>query len=325
MTYSLLHRSPCCVEVWVFGSVGGEKRISKTLPYFHTPHSLQDAPGFKGEMLLADAMHNPAQHTDRCVIAVVASKEVGGRAYVECLSAREQARYAGIGHPDRKARWLAGRLVAKYLFLMQMNRAGTIGAGPPVLVPITFERLAAFLPWMYRQVEVLPPDTTSRGAPRLTWGGEACPAHRVSLSHANGTTCACIAGGSALGIDLERSVPRIHAFYQGNFTEAERHWVAQTASKTRFSPAWLYTLLWTLKESVLKSNVLEKEISVWDFPRIDVQLQVDPRQLTAASQQARLGDQFLLSTARVSAPSCRADVRIAMTATRKLVLTVLNT
>ena len=256
---------------------------------------------------------------------MVASKEVGGQAYVECLSAREQARYAAIGHSDRKARWMAGRLAAKYLFLMQMNRAGTIGAGPPVLVPITFERLAAFMPWMYRHVEVLPPDTASRGAPRLTWDGEACSAHRVSLSHANGITCACIAGGSALGIDLEQSEPRIHAFYQGNFTETERCWVAQTASETRFSPTWLYTLLWTLKESVLKSNVLEKKISVWDFPRIDVQLQVDPQHLTTASRQARLGDQFVICSAQVRGPSCRADVRVAMTATRKLVLTVLNT
>ena len=266
-----------------------------------------------------------SQHTDRCAVAVVASKEVDGRAYVECLSVREQARYAAIGHPGRKARWLAGRLATKYLFLMQMDRAGTIGAGPPVLVPITFERLAAFLPWMYRHVEVLPPDTDARSAPRLTWDGEACPAHRISISHANGTTCACIAGGSALGIDLEQAVSRIHAFYQGNFTEAERHWVAQIASETCFSPTWLYTLLWTLKESVLKSNVLEKEISVWDFPRIDVQLRVDPRQLTAASRHARLGDQFVICTAHVSGPSCHADVRVAMTATRKLVLTVLNT
>ncbi len=270
-------------------------------------------------------MSTHAQHTDRCAVAVVASKEVSGPGYVECLSEREQARFAAIVDPSRKARWLAGRLAAKYLFLMQMNRAGTIEAGPPVLVPITFERLAAFLPWMYRHVEVLAPDATSGGAPRLTWGGEVCPAHRVSLSHANGTTCACIAGGSTLGIDLEESVPRIHAFYRGNFTEAERQWVAQIASETRFSPTWLFTLLWTLKESVLKANVLEKEISVWDFPRIDVRLRVDPRQLTAASRHARLGDQFLLCTAHVNGPSCRADVRVAMTATRKLVLTVLNT
>jgi len=270
-------------------------------------------------------MHGTSRHTNRCAVAVVASKEVSGAAYVECLSEREQARYAGIGHPDRQARWLAGRLAAKYLFLMQMNRAGTIGAGPPMLVPLTFERLAAFLPWMYRHVEVLPPETTPRGAPRLTWGGEACPDHRVSISHANGTTCACIAAGSTLGIDLEESVPRIHAFYRGNFTDAERQWVAQSASETRFSPAWLYTLLWTLKEAVLKANILEKEISVWDFPRIGVQLQVDPRQLTAASRQARLGDHFVVCDARISSPAGRADVRVAMTATRKLVLSVLNT
>ena len=124
---------------------------------------------------------------------------------------------------------------------------------------------------------------------------------------------------------MEESVPRIQAFYRGNFTDAERRWVGQIAGETRFSPTWLFTLLWTLKEAVLKANVLEKEISVWDFPRIDVQLQVDPRQLTAVSRQTRLGNHFVICKAQISAPAGRADVRVAMTATRKLVLTVLNT
>ncbi len=265
------------------------------------------------------------RHTNRCAVAVIASSEVNGPAYLACLSEREQARYAALTHPERKARWLAGRLAAKYLFLIQMNRTGTIGAGPPVFVPVTLERLAAFMPWMYRQVEVLTPEPSGQGAPRLMWGGDVCPTHRLSVSHANGTTCACIAGGDTLGIDLEESVPRIPAFYRGNFTEGERQWVAQTASATRFSPTWLYTLLWTLKESVLKAHVFEKAISVWDFPRIGVRLEANPQQLAATARQARLGEQFLLCKAEVNGPAFQTNIRVALTATRRLVLTVLNT
>lgn len=270
-------------------------------------------------------MPHSAQHTSRCAVAVLPSRAVDGPAYVECLSEREQARFAAIAHPDRKARWLAGRLAAKYLFLMQMNRAGTVGAGPPRFVPLTSERLAAFLPWMYQYVEVLPPEGSERGAPRLLWGGEACPAHHISLSHANGTTSACLAAGNTLGIDLEEAVHRLQAFYRGNFTAREQAWVAQCAHGTALTPTWLYTLLWTLKESVLKANVLAKQVSVWDFPRIDVHLLVDPRGLAAAAGRARLGDQFVVSAARITGPACQADVHVALTATRKLVLTVINT
>lgn len=269
-------------------------------------------------------MRDAVAHSNRCAVAVLASHEVSGQAYVDYLSDREQARWATLRHPERQARWLAGRLAAKYLFLTQKDRAGTIGAGPPVFLSLTAERLASYLPRMYRHVEVLSQGAEGSSAPRLTWRGEACPAHRVSITHANGTTCACIAEGRALGIDLEEALHRIHAFYRGTFTKRERAWVTQRAGETQLSPTWLYTLLWTLKEAVLKANILERTISVWDFPTIDVQLRASPRELETASRQAQLGDRFLMGQVSISGPKGPADVKVAMTATRALILTILN-
>ena len=208
-----------------------------------------------------------------CTVAILDSHHVSKGDQIEYLSVREQAKFVSIPHPERRHKWLAGRLAAKYLFLQHMGTqfcTGTAGPAQPVLLKLTPERLRAFSPWMYRKIEVLMNPDASNEYPRFVWCGKYHSAH-ISLSHIATMSCAAITFGSVVGIDVEIPAPRTETFYRGNFTPAERQWVRQSVDATEISPHWLFTLLWTLKEGILKA-CMSSLISVWAFPDIDINI-----------------------------------------------------
>jgi phosphopantetheinyl transferase (holo-ACP synthase) len=254
-------------------------------------------------------------------LALVAHVEVEEEAYGDHLSSREAAHLRGLANPGVRRRWLAGRLAAKNLLLR--GDAGETG-----LATLDGPRLRAFPAASYREIELLP-DAVS-GPPRLTWHGRNGrddrdgrePAPQVSITHGAAISCAALASpGAAAGLDLEMVEPRIPAFYRGNFTPRERSWAEAGARSTALPAAWLYTLLWTLKEAALKSGATAVR-SVWGFAGLEICLSADLPERLAASRRRGLGERFASFEAEAVAADRRTRARVETTSTPEAILSL---
>ncbi len=85
--------------------------------------------------------------------------------------------------------------------------------------------------------------TASSGEPEVSVDGE--PGPRVSISHAAGRAIAVAVSSGRVGIDLERIEARSDAFTTDWFTPAERKLAGTDAERQ--------TILWSIKEAVLKA------------------------------------------------------------------------
>ncbi len=182
------------------------------------------------------------------------------------LSSRERERLRHIGHVNRKARWIAGRLLVKYLLLERHDAAAEKTCETP-LRSIAATSLDRFPAWRYREIEIVPRCLRTGGHPTLTWSGESPPPY-FSLAHTAGLTAACFDRTSPIGLDAEVSCARHEAFYRVNFTPRERRWANRTAESGGLDTHRLYTLLWCMKESALKSRQADG-VSLWEIPRIE--------------------------------------------------------
>jgi len=130
------------------------------------------------------------------------------------LTPDERDQGARLKHVSRHREWLAGRVVAKWLFLRHVDRVAHPAHGtawPPTAYGVGPEALDALPGGEYRRIEIL---RAAGGAPRLSWS--AAPhveaGARVSIAH---------------------------------------RWLGRAAAAD-VSP--LATLLWTLKEACLKTG-----------------------------------------------------------------------
>jgi phosphopantetheinyl transferase len=243
-------------------------------------------------------------------LALVAADAVVERTHGDRLSSREAAHLAGLRNPRVRRRWLAGRLAVKSLLLRGV-RDGRLAA-------LDGESLCALPAASCREIEVLPVES---GPPRITWHGRELPA-RVSITHGGGLSCAALAGpDAATGIDLETVEPRADAFYRGNFTLREREWAEAGARATGLPGAWLYTLLWTIKEAALKSGATAVR-SVWGFPGLEIRLSADLPEHLAAGRRPALGDRFVTFEALVCAARRCTRARIETTSTPDCILSL---
>lgn len=249
-------------------------------------------------------------------LALVDAGAVAEAAHRDRLSSREADHLSRLANPGVRRRWLAGRLAAKSLLLHEDGARTRWRAGR--LVALDGASLGALPAAQCREIEVLPGES---GPPRLTWRGREVPA-QVSISHSGGLSCAVVAeAGAATGLDLESAQPRAEAFYRGNFTPRERDWVAAGARSCGLPAAWLFTLLWTIKEAALKSGATAVR-SVWGFPGLEVRLPEDlPAQL-AARRRPALGDCFITFEALVCAARRCTRARIETTSTPDFILSL---
>jgi 4'-phosphopantetheinyl transferase EntD len=263
----------------------------------------------------------PAQaRTTSCSVGLLDAGQLQDERHTLLLSANERAKYLSLPSRSRKESWLAGRLAAKHIFLnrLEMSEESLGQQWRPSLTVLTAEALTAYSPWMYRQAEVLSDD----GRPSLVWCGRQRP-ENISLSHAGGVSCASIAAGAPTAIDIETAVERVGAFYRTNFTEAEREWAHRGAAGERVRSNWYFTLLWTLKESVLKLGWL-KQAGVWEIPWIEIDGLPGFDYIGPVWCNSTVGSDFVVFTARVK-ESCRVmQVQVAVSGTRNFVLTVMN-
>lgn len=255
-----------------------------------------------------------------CSVGLLDVGQLQDERHLSLLSASERASYLGLPGLRRKEEWLAGRLAAKQIFLDRLERSETsLGQEwRPALSVLKPEAFDTYSPWMYRQVEV----HTRDGKPGLVWCGSARPEH-LSLSHAGGVSCASISAGAPTAIDIETSAPRVGAFYRNTFTAAEREWAHREAGGESGRSNWFFTLLWTLKESVLKLSWL-KQAGVWELPRIEIEGLPGFEPFGPFWSNSTALNDFLVFTARVR-EACRVmQVQVAVSGTRNLVLTVMN-
>ena len=134
------------------------------------------------------------------------------------LPETERVRMASFGHPSRRSQFALGRLAARSL---AANRLGL----DPRVVPLA---------------------VAEDGAPTL-------PDLSVSIAHTGraGTVAALAAvADRTVGVDLERIAPRRPDLWRRILTDDERPLLARLGGPTDE----VQTLLWTLKEAVLKAQ-----------------------------------------------------------------------
>jgi 4'-phosphopantetheinyl transferase len=143
------------------------------------------------------------------------------------LSADERVRLDALRFPKRHADWRLGRWTAKLAIAGYLD------------LPPELEVLA--------EVELRPAPS---GRPDVFLSGWPAPV-ALSLSHSSGAGLSVVApAGVAVGCDLETVEPRSPEFLADYFTVEEQTLVGATPPHQRDQ---LLTLLWSAKESALKS------------------------------------------------------------------------
>ena len=86
---------------------------------------------------------------------------------------------------------------------------------------------------------------------------------------------------------------------------------------------WLYTLLWTVKESYFKSGKSDCT-TVLDFPTIDVSIVSSPGQINYISKSQHQFGEFSFLPVTIAEKEKNTQVHIAISANNKMVLTALK-
>lgn len=272
-------------------------------------------------MYTACTQRSPQPVPEDCTAALLESRELLTADYTTHLSVREVKRWEQLSSTRRKLEWLAARLAAKYLFLSRFELVQRALPREQRFVKLTCDMIRRHSPWMYRHVEVLPPDEESQEKPVLTWCGTRRD-ENVSLSHANDVACASIST-TPTAVDIEVATSRVSAFYRKTFTAAEQAWVSSSARDDEFKSSWFFTLLWTLKESALKLKLL-RSATVWELPRIEIADLPDLVRFAPAASGTLALDHLVSFPVRIKEPQGELPVQVAVAGTRKWILTVMN-
>lgn len=275
-------------------------------------------------MYTACTQRSPQPVPEDCTAALLESSELLTADYTTHLSVREVKRWEQISSTHRKLEWLAARLAAKYLFLSRFELGQHALSREQHFIKLTRDMLCRHSPWTYRSVEVLPPDETPQEKPLLTWCG-ARRNENVSLSHTSGIACASLST-TPTAVDIEVATSRKKAFYRKTFTAAEQTWVSSSARDDEFKSSWLFTLLWTLKESALKLKLLTSA-TVWELPRIEIKDLPDFPDLgrfAPATTDTLALDHLVSFPVRIKEPQGELPVQVAVAGTRDWILTVMN-
>ena len=258
-------------------------------------------------------------------LGVMATGEVDEDACVDRLSPTERHRYGTIRNRERRQRWIGGRLVAKYLFLTRWagDRPSVVGSLPPRVDRVEPAALERFPPHAYREIEILPRRRRDGGVPLVWRAGRPHSVH-VSLASTRGLSGACLDGTRPVGLDVEVPLRRHHAFYRINFSPAERRWVEVLSEFGPIDVDRAYTLLWCLKESTMKSQQSD-DLSLWQLPRITVQLRSDPGAVVEVLRSTSLHRPLLRSEVEVRTHERTWIAEAALATSPDAVITVLST
>jgi 4'-phosphopantetheinyl transferase EntD len=257
----------------------------------------------------------------RQLVAVLDSTELTADTCGSYLSAVEVGEASAIAHPRRRQEWLAGRMAAKFVFLQRELTGACAQSNGLYLKKISVAELAAFAQEVYRSVAVSRNQSAGGGPARIGWNTSAQTV-TVAISHVNGLSCAYIGGtAETYSIDLEANSPRVPEFYLQNFTPREKNWVGNCARSLDLKQDWLYTLLWSAKECLLKTPEFA-DMSLWDMPSIEVHVLGGSERLRKLHTSDRLGGDFQILDTRII-PSTQ-QVRLAVSGNANLILTAIT-
>jgi phosphopantetheinyl transferase (holo-ACP synthase) len=241
-------------------------------------------------------------------IATLDSSLLAGRNYEEFLSSREREEFLRYRTPLRKSEWLAGRLASKFLFLSE--HSGMLSAAD----------LVRFPPSMYRGTEVMRSDSVRFGLPQV---GSGAAFRDVAISHTNGIACALLGSGETIAVDIERVESRTPVFYRGNFTEAERARVAECSHRLGLDPHWTFTLLWSIKECLLKTPAYN-HLSVWNMPSLDLRIVTGEDDLVHPESAREFYGGFIFLRVEATGHNGTVSQRVAVSGRYDLVVTAIR-
>ena len=239
------------------------------------------------------------------------------------LGPEELCGSSAIQHPRRREEWLAGRIAAKFVFLERE----WVGASDPsaqlALRHITPSALAKFPAEAYRGV-VVTRDQSPGGGPARIGRRFAEQPTPVAISHRNGHACALLGTGDVYSVDLEAPAPRIPEFYLHNFTPREQNWTSDCARQFHLDPNWLYTLLWSAKECLLKTPRFQS-LSLWNMASLDIQILTGSERLKAIQDATNFfaNLQFLQAATTCQGGPAR-QFQMAVGGTANLILTAMT-
>jgi len=91
----------------------------------------------------------------------------------------------------------------------------------------------------------------------------------ISVAHGENTSVVCLSDREGVGIDIEMPQLRRAEFYAQNFTSYEREWIYENIN-SNMDEDWLFTFLWTIKESLIKSGCTTQQ-SAWYIPQFSIE------------------------------------------------------
>ena len=246
-------------------------------------------------------------------MAVLDSSALAGSDYEACLSRLERDEFSRFRATRRKNEWLAGRLSSKFLFLSE--RAGMQSA----FTRLSAAGLESFTPSMYRSTEVMRSDNVRWGCPQVGTGAET---RDVAISHTNGIACALLGRGETIAVDMERVESRTPVFYKGNFTERERAWAAECSRRLGLDPHWTLTLLWSVKECLLKTPAFN-DLSIWDMPALELRIVSGADELAHPQSAREFSGGFALLGVEATGRGRTVSQRVVVSGRYDLVITAI--
>ena len=240
-------------------------------------------------------------------IAMLDSALLAGKDYEEFLSQREREEFSRFRAPLRKREWLAGRLCSKFLFLSE--HSGMLSAADLSRFPLS----------AYRSTEVMRNDTVRFGLPQVGSGSEF---RDVAISHTKGIACALLGNGGTIALDMERVETRSPVFYRGNFTASERAWAAGCFHRLGLEPHWTLTLLWSIKECLLKTPMYNG-LSLWDMPSLNLRIASGEDGLVHPHSARELSGGFVFLRIDATGRHGSAAQRVAVSGRNDLIVTAI--
>ena len=254
----------------------------------------------------------------RSLVAALDSAEVTGEIQASCLRETEIHEAAAISNRWRREEWVAGRIAAKYAFLCGERFPESAGSGALYLRKLDSADLATFSSEAYRSVSVVRNQAPGGGPARVGWssGNDTV---RVAISHSAGISCASVGTAGVFSLDLETPAPRVPEFYLHTFTNRERDWVGACAGSYGLHPEWLYTLLWSARECLLKTPRFAA-LRLWDMHTLEIDILVGDERLVRVHNSKSLSGSFEF----LEASTFRGPFRLAVAGSPNLILTAIT-
>lgn len=206
----------------------------------------------------------------RSLVAGLDSAEVSWGLQASCLRETEIQEAAAILNPRRRDEWVAGRMAAKYAFLSDEQSTESAGSGTLYFRKLDSVDLAAFSSEAYRSVSVIRNQAPGGGPACVGWSSGSDTV-QAAISHSAGISCASLSTAGVCSLDLETPAPRVPEFYLHTFSNRERDWVGACAGSYGLHPEWLYTLLWSTRECLLKTPRFTA-LSLWNMPALEIDI-----------------------------------------------------